>query len=87
MVQPSEDNMYTYDKLKRKHYNRLVSGPSLLVLRATKFQVSSAATHANDILPLLKGQVKDGRGIVFLKVDKGSGWDLHLVINELFFCR
>ena len=57
------------------------------MLQATKFKRSLAETHANDILPMLKTQVKDEKSIAFIKVDNGSDWNLHLFINELYFCR
>ena len=34
---PEPDDMYSYDKLNRKHLKRLVAGPALIILRATIF--------------------------------------------------
>ena len=83
----SPDSSASTDKLGRKHHPRLAAGPSMIVLRACKFQTSSAETHVNDMLPLLKGQVEAGKGVAFIKVDNGSDWNLLSTINELFFCR
>ena len=52
------------------------AGTSIVKLRASKFDKSSAMTHVNDLIPLLSGQVKDGKSIAFIKVDNGSDWDL-----------
>ena len=42
-------------------------------------------THANYILPILKGNVKDGKGIAFLKVDNGRDWNLlHSLVNMVY---
>lgn len=82
-----DNNVFTYDKIGRKHHKKFVSGPSRLVLRATKFAQSTVATHANDILPMLLAQVADGKGIAFIKVDNGPDWNLLNVVNELYFCR
>ena len=41
----------------------------------------------NDLLPMMTAQVKDGKGIAFLKVDNGPDWNLINVVNEIFFCR
>ena len=78
---------YFIDKLGRKHYSRFNSGPLRLMLRSVKFSPSSAQNHCNDMLPMLTAQVKDGQGIAFLKVDNGPDWNLHSIVNELFFCR
>ena len=52
-----------------------------MVLRAVKFSPSTAEAHTNDLLPLLTAQVKDGKGIAFLKVDNGPDWNLLSVVN------
>ena len=57
------------------------------MLRAVKFSPSTAQNHCNDILPMLLGQVKDGKGVAFIKVDNGADWNLANVVNELFFAR
>ena len=75
---------FVSDKLGRQHYRKLNAGPSLVKLRASIFDQSSSMTHANDILPILKGNVKDGKGIAFLKVDNGSDWNLHSLVNMFF---
>ena len=75
------------DKLGRKHFNRFTSGPTRLVLRASIFAKSTAASHANDLLPMLKAQVKDGKGVAFIKVDNGPDWNLLNIVNEIYFCR
>ena len=85
--QQKDETIYCFDKLNRKHLKRLVAGPALIKLRSTIFGGSTPASHCNDILPLLKNQVENGKRIVFLKVDNGSDWDLHLIINELYFFR
>ena len=77
----------TFDRLGRKHYQRFSSGPVRMVLRAVKFSPSTAEAHTNDLLPLLTAQVKDGKGIAFLKVDNGPDWNLLSVVNSLYFCR
>ena len=41
-------------------------------------------THANDIPPILKGYVKDGKGIAFLKVGNDSDWNLHSLVIMFF---
>ena len=84
--QPDEKGLFV-DKLGRKHYPRFMSGPLRLVLRAVKFSPSSAQNHCNDMLPLLTAQVKNGKGIAFLKVDNGPDWNLHSVVNEFLFSR
>ena len=35
----------------------------------------------------MRDKVSEGKRIVFLKVDNGSDWDLHLVVNELYMYR
>ena len=59
-------------------------GGSILVSRATKFRSSSAATHADDILPLLKGSERQAwycisKYIIGLYNCNWSGRDLHFV--------
>jgi len=39
------------------------------------------------MLSILTAQVRDGQGIAFLKVDNGPDWNLHSIVNEMFFCR
>ena len=36
---------------------------------------------------MLIAQVKDGKGIAFIKVDNGPDWNLLNVVNEIYFCR
>ena len=79
------NSSFVSDKLGRQHYRKLTAGPSLVKLRASIFDQSSGMTHANDILPILKGYVKDGKGIAFLKVDNGSDWNLHSLVNMFFW--
>ena len=59
----------SYDKLGRMHYKRTTYGLAILKLRATKFDTSTAQTHANDLLPILNAQVKDRKKIAFIKVN------------------
>lgn len=75
------------DKIGRVHMKRPTYGPALLVLRATKFGSSSAMTHANDILPVLTAQVKNGKTVAFIKVDNGPDWSIASIVNEVYFCR
>ena len=84
---PKENDAITTDKLGRKHYPRLEAGPARVVLRACKFNPSSAQCHVNDMLAILRSQVADGKGIAFLKVDNGSDWNLLSHVNEIFFAR
>ena len=88
-LQPPAANVgnMTKDKLGREHYERLHAGPARIVLRACKFKQSSGQTHANDILPVLAAQVKDGKSVAFLKVDNGSDWNLQSVVNSFYFGR
>ena len=58
-----------------------------MVLRAVKFSPSTARAHTDDLLPLLTAQVKDGKGIAFLKVDNGPDWNLLSVVNSFYFFR
>ena len=51
------------------------------------FGQSSGMTYANDMLPILKQQVRDGKGIAFIKVDNGSDWNLHSLVNIVFMGR
>ena len=80
IVTPS-DNVLVRDKLNRTHYQKFSAGPSFVKLRACMFGQSSGMTHANDMLPILKQQVRDGKGIAFIKVDNGSDWNLHSLVN------
>ena len=57
------------------------------MLRACKFGGSSGQTHVNDLLPILRAQRNDGKGVAFVKVDNGSDWNLLSLVNELYFCR
>ena len=75
------------DKLGRKHFNRFTSGPPRLVLRASIFAKSTAASHAYDLLPMLKAQVNDGKGVAFIKVDNRPAWNLLNIVNKIYFCR
>jgi len=75
------------DTLGRKHFPRFTYGPLRLMLRAVKLSPSSAQNHCNDMLSILTAQVRDGQGIAFLKVDNGLDWNLHSIVNEMFFCR
>lgn len=75
------------DKLRRCHYPRLCAGPSIIKLRSCKFGQTSGMTHANDILPALKAQVAGGKGVAFVKVDNGSDWNLHSLVNNLYMGR
>ena len=52
-----------------------------------KFSPSTAEAHTNNLLPLLTAQVKDVKGIVFLKVYNGPDWNLLSVVKLLHFCR
>ena len=78
------NHSFVSDKLGRQHYRKLTAGPSLVKLGASIFDQSSGMMHANDILPTLKGNVKDGKGIAFLKLDNGSDWNLHSLVNMFF---
>ena len=51
-IDASDENCFR-DKLGRLHYNRYMSGPTKLVLRAVKFSPSNSMYHVNDMLPLL----------------------------------
>ena len=31
--------------------------------------------------------MKDKKGVAFLKVDNGSDWNLHSLVNAVYFCR
>ena len=84
---PENHQDYFIDKLGRKHFKRFVSGPTHLVLHAVKFGSSNSQKHANDMLSILSAQVKDGKGIAFIKVDNGPDWNLLRLVNEIFFCR
>ena len=76
------------DKLKRPHYPRLEAGPGLVKLRACEYDTPSGETHSNDISSTLSAQVsKDKKGMAFLKVDNGSDWNLHSLVNVVYFCR
>ena len=75
------------DKSKRPHYKRLSAGPTFIQLRASKFDSSSGMIHANDLLQILHGQHQDGKGIDFVKDDKGSDWNLLSVPNNIYMCR
>ena len=75
------------DKLGRKHFNHFKPRPTRLVLRANIFAKSPAASHANDLLPMLKAQVKDGKGVAFIKADNGPDWNLLNIVNEIYFCH
>ena len=79
--------MVISDKLGRPHIQKTTYGPALLLLRACKFKQSSGATHANDLLPILRAQVQEGKGVAFVKVDNGSDWNLLSVVNSLYLCR
>ena len=58
-----------------------------MVLRSSKFDSTTSRSHMNDILPLLAAQVKDGKGVAFVKVDDGSDWNLSYLVNQLYFFR
>ena len=75
------------DKLGKKLFNRFTSGPTRLILRACIFAKSTATSHANDLVPMLKAQVKDEKGVAFIKVDNGPDWNLLNIVNEIYFCR
>ena len=75
------------DKLGRKHFNHFTSGPPRLVLRASIIAKPTTASHAYDLLPMLKAQVKDGKGVVFIKVDNRPAWNLLNIVNKTYFCR
>ena len=36
---------------------------------------------------MLKAQVKDVKGVAFIKVDNGPDWNLLNIVNEIYFCR
>ena len=72
------EGKFISDKLGRNHHKRLVAGPSLVKLRACKFDPSTGMTHVNDLLHVLSGYAKTGKTVAFLKVDNGSDWNLHL---------
>ena len=81
------NDMYK-DKLRRLHLKKDTYSPALLVLRAAKFTSSSGRTHANDILPILTAQVKEGKTVAFVKVDNGSDWSVRSVVNNsIYLCR
>ena len=76
------------DKLKRLHHLCLEAGPGLIKLRACKYDTSSGKTHFNDTLSILSAQVsKDKKGVAILKVDNSSNWNLHSLVNAVYFCR
>ena len=35
-------------------------------------------------MPILSAQVKDGKTVAFIKVDNGSDWNIHSVVNSLY---
>ena len=86
MISDTEGDFFI-DKSGRKHFNRFISGPTRLILCASIFAKSTAASHANNLLPMLKAQVKDGKGVVFIKVDNGPDCNLLNIVNEIYFCR
>ena len=75
------------DKFGKEHYQSFTSGPTRLVLCASPFAHSTAISHANDILPMLLAQFKDGKGTAFIKVNNGFDLNLLNVVNELYSCR
>ena len=81
------DDKIIKDKLGREHYERFKAGPSRVVLRSSKFDSTTSQSHMNDILPLLAAQVKDGKGVAFVKVDNGSDWNISYLVNQLYFFR
>ena len=80
------NDMYK-DKIGRLHLKKDTYGPALLVLRAAKFTSSSGQTHANDNLPILTAQVKEGKTVAFVKVDNGSDWSVRSVVNSIYLCQ
>ena len=88
MENRNENNSeFFFDKIGRKHYQRFTSGPALLTLRACKFVHSTAATHINDLKPIIEALKNEGKGIFFIKVDNGPDWNLLNLVNELYFFR
>ena len=77
----------TFDSLERKQYQRISSGPIHMVLYAVKFSPSTTEAHKIDLFPLLIFQVKNGKGIAFLKVNNRPDCNLLTVVNSLYFCR
>ena len=85
-VQSADQGKYR-DKLGRLHFMKTTYDPAVLVLQAAKFTQSSRQTHANDLLPILLAQVKDGKTVAFIKVDNGSDWNVRSLVNSLYLCR
>ena len=81
------DGRLTIDKLNRKHYKTPYTGPSVICIPAAKFYSSTSQTHANDMLPMFKGVVKEGRTAITLIVDGGPDWSTASLLNTLFFFR
>ena len=81
------DRNFFIDKLGGKHFNRVTPGPTRLVLRASIFVKSTAASRANNLLPMLKAHVKDGKSVAFIKVDNEPDWNLLNIVNEIYFDR
>ena len=86
-ISQQSEGQNSFDRLRRKHYQRFSSGPVRMALRAVKFSPSTAEAHTNDLLPLLTAQIKGGKVIAFLKVDNGPDWNMLSTVNSLYFCR
>ena len=75
------------DKLGREHFQKLNTGTALIKLRACMFDKSTIMTHCNDLMPVLSTQVKNGKTVVFIKVDYGADWNLLSIVNEFYLHR
>ena len=77
----------TTDKLGRKHFIRPMAGKSIITLRASKYHLSTAASHANDLIPVIKELMQKEKTVIFIKADNGPDWNLSSLTNQYYFFK
>ena len=76
-----------YDNVGRAHLKTPYSGHTEIFLRAQRFNSTTAATHVNDMLPMMKKEMENGKSIFFVLSDNGPDFNPASLLNTLFYYR
>ena len=75
------------DSIGRTHIRRPTTGSTILTLHSQIFHSSTAQSHANDLLPILRADCTKDKSIVMLKVDNDPDWSIASLSNNLYYMR
>ena len=76
-----------YNNIGRTHLKTPYSVHTEIFLRAQRFNSTTAATHVNDMLPMMKKETENGKSVFFVLSDNGPDFNLGSLLNTLILLQ